>query len=146
MNLSTNQTSPRKAPMVLLKSSSSNHKRVHSNLEFFFLQTFYQTPSVQTILVSVNRFSFLTLILSSSILSRAMHLPRTHIWHLISHSFHYHLVIWGHLQLVSIMFLRLINSLTIWLLSYAPLLTLLEFEIYGSKAILWPIPLALDPL
>jgi hypothetical protein len=99
---------------------------------------------VQTIFLSVNRFNFPTPILSSSILSMAMYLPRTHIWHVIFHSFHYHLVIWGHLQLVSIMFLRLINSLTIWLLSYVVLLTLLDFEINYSETILRPIPLIFD--
>jgi hypothetical protein len=92
-DLKTNQTSPRKPSLVLLESSLSNPKKVHSDLENHLLQAFYQTPGVQTILVSVNRFSFLTLILSSSILSMAMHLPRTHIWHVIFHSFHCHLVI-----------------------------------------------------
>jgi hypothetical protein len=80
------------------------------------LQSFYQTPSLQTIFVSVNRFSFPTLVLSSSILSMAMYLPETHPWHVFFHSLHYHLVNWGHLLIVSILFLKLIKSLTIWLL------------------------------
>jgi hypothetical protein len=72
-----------------------------------------------------------------------MYLPRTHIWHVFFHSFHYHLVIWGHLLLVLILFLTLIKSLTIWLLSYALLLPLLNFEINCSETIPWPIPLPL---
>jgi hypothetical protein len=93
-----------------------------------FLQTFYQTPSVQTISMCVNRFSFLTLVLSSSIPSMTFYLPRTHIWHVFFHSFHYHLVIWGHLQIVSILFPRLIRLVTIWQLSDSVLLTLLNFK------------------
>jgi hypothetical protein len=74
-DLKTNQTSPRKAPMVLLESSLSNHKKVHTGLENHLLQTFHQTPSVQTIFMSVNRFNLPTPILSSSILSMACVLP-----------------------------------------------------------------------
>jgi hypothetical protein len=44
------------------------------------------------------------------------------------HSFHYHLVNWSHLQIVSILFLRLIKSVTSWLLSDALLLILLNFK------------------
>jgi hypothetical protein len=111
-----------------------------------FLQAFRQTPSVQTIYTPVNRFNFPTLILSSSILSMAMYLPGTHLWYIFFHSFHYHLVIWGHLLLVLILFLTLIKSLTIWLLSDALLLPLLNFEINCSETILWPIPLIFDLL
>jgi hypothetical protein len=110
------------------------------------LQTFYQTPSVQTILVSVNRFSFPTLIFSSSILSIAMYLPRNHPWHVFFHPFHYHLVSWAHLLIVSILFLRLIKSATIWLLLDAVLLSLLNFRTNWSETILWPIPLPFDLL
>jgi hypothetical protein len=61
-----------------------------------------------------------------------MHLSRTHPCHLYFHSSHYHLVIWGHLLLVLILFWTLIKSLTIWLLSDALLLPLLNFEINCS--------------
>jgi hypothetical protein len=114
--------------------------------ESIFLQTFHQTPSVQTIFVSINRFSFPTLVLSSYNTSMAMHLLRTHLCHLIFHSLHYHFVIWGHLLLVLTQFLTLIKSLTFWLLSDALLLPLLNFEINCLETILWPIPLPFDPL
>jgi hypothetical protein len=110
------------------------------------LHKFYQSPSVQTIFVSVNRFSFPTLVLSSSIPSMTLYLPRTHIWHVFLNSFHYHLVISGHLQIVSILFLRLIRSVTIWLLSDAVLLTLLNLETNLWETILWHIPLPFDLL
>jgi hypothetical protein len=107
-------------------------------LKNIFLQTFHQTPSVQTIYTPINRFNFLTLVLGSYTLSMAMYLPRTHIWHMFFHSFHYYLVNWGHLLIVSILFRRLIKSMTIWQLSDALLLTLLNFEINCLETILWP--------
>jgi hypothetical protein len=81
-------------------------------LENIFLQTFHQTPSVKTIFVSVNIFSFPTLVSSSSILSMKMYIPRTHLWHVFFHSFHYHLIIWGHILIALILFLTLIKSVT----------------------------------
>jgi hypothetical protein len=133
--------------MVFLESSTSRLRRLLSVFaKYFSCNHFYQTPSVQTILVSVNRFNFLTLVLSSSILSMAMYLPRTHLCHMIFHSLYYHFVIWGHLLIASIRLPRLIKSLTIWLLSDALLLILLNFEIYCSETILWPIPLPFDVL
>jgi hypothetical protein len=119
----------RNHPHPTLRGSSPSSQNI-------FLQTFYRTPSGQTIFVSVNRFSFPTLVLSSSILSMTLYLPRTHIWHVFFHSFHYHLVIWGHLQIVSILFPRLIKSVTNWLLSDALLLKHLNSEINCSEAIL----------
>jgi hypothetical protein len=110
------------------------------------LQAFHQTPSVQTIYTPVNRFNFLTLVLGSYILSMAMYLPRTHIWHVFFHSFHYHFVIWGYLLLVLILFLTLVKPLTIWLLLDALLLTLLNLKINCSETIPWPIPLPFDVL
>jgi hypothetical protein len=110
-------------------------------LENIFLQTFRQTPSVQTIFVSVNRFNFSTLVLSSFILSMTMYLPRSHLWHVFCHSFLYHLIPWGHLLIVLILFRTLIKSVTIWLLSDSLLLILLNFKRNCLETIIWPIPL-----
>jgi hypothetical protein len=122
-------------------------KGFHSNLENnHLLQTFHQTPGVWTIFVYVNRFSFWTLVLSSTVLFMIMDLHSTHLWNVFFHSLHYHLVNWGHLLIVSIPFLRLIKSVTIWLLSGALLLTLLIFEINCSETILCPISLLMDIL
>jgi hypothetical protein len=142
-----NQTSPWEASRVIFLSSPSNHTRV--SLKFrknHLLQTFHRTPSVQTIFVFVNSFSFQTLVLSSSFLSMTLYLHRTHVRHVFFHSLHFHLIIWGHLLTVQILFLTLIKSATIWLLSYALLLTRLIFEVNCSETILWPIPLPFDLL
>jgi hypothetical protein len=67
------------------------HQTLRSSSQFLkiiFLQSFYQTPSVQTIFTLVNRFSFQMIVLSSYVLSIAMHLSRTHPCHLIFHSLH----------------------------------------------------------
>jgi hypothetical protein len=63
----------------------------------------------------VKGFSFHTLVLSSYVPSMIMYPPRIHLSHLIFHSLHYHLDNWGHLPLVSLLFLTLINSVTIWI-------------------------------
>jgi hypothetical protein len=145
-DLNTKQTSPRKAPMVLLESSPSNFRRLLSIFENYSLRAFHQTPSVQTIFTPINRFSFQTLVLSSYTLSMTMYLTRTYLWHVFFHSFHCHLVNRGHHLIVSVLFLRLIKSLTIRLLSDAVLLTLLNFEINCSETILCPIPHPFDLL
>jgi hypothetical protein len=97
-------------------------------LQNIILLSFYQTPSVQTIFVSINRFNFLTLLLSSYILSMTLYLRRTHVWHVFFHSFHYHLVNWGHLLIVLIMFLTLIKSVTMWPLSDALIAHTFKFQ------------------
>jgi hypothetical protein len=142
----TNHFSPIEHPWYYRNHPYPALRGFSPSSESIFLQKFHQTPSVQTIFVSANRFSFPTLVLSSYITSMAMHLLRTHLCHLIFHSLHYHLVNWGHLLSVSILFLRLIKSLTIWLLSDALLLPLLNLEINCSETIPWPIPLPLDLL
>jgi hypothetical protein len=109
--------------MVLLISSPSNHKRVLPSFENYLLQAFHQTPCVQAIFTPVNRFSFQSLALSSYLLSMTMHLLRLHPCHVVFHSLHYHLVNWGHLLIVSLLFRRLIKPVTIWQLSDALLLT-----------------------
>jgi hypothetical protein len=105
-------------------------------LEYIFLQTFCQTPSVQTIFVSVNKFNFLTLVLSSSILSMTMYPPRTHLWYVILHCLHYHLVIWDHLLLVQVVFPALFESVTIWSSADSLFSTTLNFKINSVGTLL----------
>jgi hypothetical protein len=109
----TNQTIPRKAPMVILQSSQSHLRRVLSIFENYSLQAFHQTSSVQMIFTYVRRFDFQTLVLSLYHLFMTMHLLRFHTCNVVFHSLHYHLVIWGYLLLVLILSLTLIKSMTI---------------------------------
>jgi hypothetical protein len=144
-DFSNNQTSLRKAPMVLLKSSPFIHKRFHSDFsKFMFLLTFHQTPCVQLIffllMISTSRdlLDFLNQCSKGNAPFRIL------FCHLVFHSLHYHFFIGGHLLFFLIVFLAIIKSVTIWSLSYTLLLTLLTFKINSVDVILSSISLLLD--
>jgi hypothetical protein len=75
-----------------------------------------------------------------------IHIPIYLPCHLILHSFHYHLVISGHLILSTIRFLTLIKIVRVQSSADYIVTTLLKFEIYSAETTLSPISLLINIL
>jgi hypothetical protein len=106
----------------------------------------HPNSKLSPIFTYVKGFSFQILVLSSYVPSMTMYLPIFHLCQLIFHSLHYYLVNWGHLLIISLLILTLINLVAICISADSLLFKLLNFKINSVGSLICPTSLLLDLL